>query len=136
MRRTIWLIGLLLWVGSPAVRAQEPPDSMRVPPTADTLISVDKTIYVIPAGPVAGTFSPASRLSVVDTVAGWAKIVLEGWVPVGDVLGRMGAAPLDQAGFETTKPAVRQRCVAVTSKGKRCKRKSEPGSDRCWQHQD
>ena len=60
--------------------AQSPPDTIKLP--ADT-------IFVIPAGPVAGTFTPAARLSITDTVAGWAKIQVEGWVPIRAVADRM-----------------------------------------------
>ncbi|HEY3244938.1 MAG TPA: hypothetical protein VGM03_16475 [Phycisphaerae bacterium] len=37
----------------------------------------------------------------------------------------------------TTAPAVDPepgRCTAITKSGTRCKRKAEPGTDRCWQH--
>lgn len=136
MRRSFWLIGLLIWSGLAGADAQESSDSLRVQILIDTLTSFPKKIYVIPSGPEAGSFTPESRLTVVDTVAGWAKIMVEGWVPVGDVLSRMTAPVTAQAGFQTDKSQIRQRCAAITSKGKRCKRKSEPGSARCWQHQE
>lgn len=136
MRLGLGLVSLLFMGLALVSRAQQPPDSLRAVVEVDTLISFPKTIYVIPSGPVAGCFTDASRLSVVDTVAGWARIMVEGWVPLQEVVSRLNKQPLNQAGFETAKPAIRQRCAAVTTKGKRCKRKSEPGSDRCWQHQN
>ena len=57
----------LLWA-SAALFAQ-PADSLPARPPADTL-------FVIPAGPVAGSFTPAARIAVLDTIAGWAHITL------------------------------------------------------------
>lgn len=31
--------------------------------------------------------------------------------------------------------AERSQCTATTKSGKRCSRKAQPGSDKCWQHQ-
>jgi len=38
---------------------------------------------------------------------------------------------------ETAAPvtAARTQCTATTKSGKRCSRKAQPGSDKCWQHQ-
>ena len=105
---------------------------------ADSLRTSD-TVYVIPAGPVAGSFTPAARVTVMDTVAGWAKIQIEGWVPVGAVMNRLNASPNP---FQNTsaieKPArkkaeVRQ-CEAITRKGTRCTRNAVKGYRFCWQH--
>ncbi|MCB9358079.1 MAG: hypothetical protein H6505_05850 [Calditrichaeota bacterium] len=95
------------------------------------------TTYVIPAGPVAGGFTPESRIQVVDTVAGWARILVEGWVPVGKVLDRMSAKIPDvteQKKPEKPKKTERPQCAATTTKGKRCSRKAISGSKYCWQH--
>jgi len=120
----------IVWAFGSAL-AQNSPDSTRVP--ADT-------VYVIPAGPVAGSFTGAARLTVLDTVAGWAKIQVEGWVPVRTVLGRMKDSPaasqVEGTGKSAGKAAVSSgQCEALTTKGTRCKRKAVPGSRYCWQHQ-
>ncbi|RPH95174.1 hypothetical protein EHM69_05180 [candidate division KSB1 bacterium] len=96
------------------------------------------TIWVIPAGPIAGTFTPASRITVNDTIAGWARILVEGWVPVSAVISRMSAAtPAENPALtgEENKSTARVQCAAITTKGVRCKRMAEPGSKYCWQHQ-
>jgi hypothetical protein len=94
------------------------------------------TMWVIPAGPLAGSFSSDSRLQVLDTVAGWAKISVEGWVPVGCVLDRMnGVNFYNTANSVVAEPVVeRARCSATTQKGTRCKRLAQPGKTTCWQH--
>lgn len=114
------------------ILAQNPADTLWVP--ADTL-------FVIPAGPVAGSFTGAARLTVLDTVAGWAKIQIEGWVPIRAVLGHMpDASPPDQLQSKSkavTKPtAASHQCEALTTKGTRCKRNAVSGSRYCWQHQN
>jgi hypothetical protein len=117
----------LLWA-SAALFAQ-PADSLPARPPADTL-------FVIPAGPVAGSFTPAARIAVLDTIAGWAHITVEGWVPAAAVADRMKAAAPAIAPAPATgegKSASRQ-CAAITKKGTRCKRKAEAGSIYCWQH--
>lgn len=95
-------------------------------------------MFVIPAGPVAGTFTAASRLTVVDTIAGWARIQVEAWVPVEAVLPRLeaqGAAPLFQP--PPRNPiSLRPQCAGLTAKGTRCKRRAALGSRFCWQHED
>ena len=129
MRRAIVLSIIFLACGLGL--AQSPPDSL--PVRSDT-------VFVIPAGPVAGSFTDAARMTVVDTVAGWAKIQLEGWVPVGKVLGRINE-PLPATRYDG-KPNRNQptassgECQALTKKGTRCKRKAMPGSLYCWQHQN
>ncbi|MDD5089113.1 MAG: hypothetical protein PHI18_10010 [bacterium] len=94
-------------------------------------------MFVIPAGPVAGSFTSAARVSVLDTIAGWAKISVEGWVPVRAVAGRLAAsektAPPDATSLAPSAP--RHQCEAITKKGTRCKRMAQPGSKYCWQHQ-
>ena len=122
------LFGLALLWAAAALFAQ-PADSLSARPAADTL-------FVIPAGPVAGSFTPAARIAVMDTIAGWAHITVEGWVPVAAVTDRMKAqapavAPASAAGESKS---VSRQCAAITKKGTRCKRKAEPGSIYCWQH--
>ncbi len=114
-------------------------DSLQV--TAPVTKTAD-TIFVIPAGPVAGAFTPESRVTVADTVAGWARIYVEGWVPVGAVLNRLDkqttfspdAGPLTKVSTKKPKPPARQ-CEAITRKGSQCTRNATPGSPYCWQHQ-
>ena len=74
------IFGILAVAGRPG-RSRRPPDSLPSPRA--------ETLYVIPAGPVAGSFTPAARLTIDDTIAGWARIRVEGWVPVGAVLDRL-----------------------------------------------
>lgn len=120
------LFGLAL-LGAPVALWAQPTDSVVARPAADTL-------FVIPAGPVAGSFTPAARVTVLDTIAGWAHITLEGWVPVAAVADRMKAqAPAVAPPSGESKSASRQ-CAATTKKGTRCKRNAEPGSIYCWQH--
>jgi hypothetical protein len=116
--------------------AQSIPDSLPSP--------ASQPVYVIPAGPIAGSFTDAARLSITDTVAGWAHIQVEGWVPLGSVINRIQAAPpslTPDAGVPSlhknkaaTPEAVRQ-CAATTKSGKQCKRNAAAGSPYCWQHQ-
>jgi hypothetical protein len=114
-------------------------DSLTVSP-----VHVADTMFVIPAGPIAGTFTPASRLAVVDTIAGWAHIQVEGWVPVGPVMDRLAAQGLAAQPktsvlgkiFGTKKsPEPPRQCEAMTQRGTRCTRNAVPGSPYCWQHQ-
>lgn len=138
MLRGFWLIIGLVCGLVITVSAQVVPDSLKAQITLDTLTKEPAIIYVIPAGPVAGSFTEQSRVQVVDTVAGWARILVEGWVPVDKVVARMGgeAPQLQLSGIE--KPAKvkpeRPQCIAKTARGKQCSRKSIPGSKKCWQH--
>jgi hypothetical protein len=96
------------------------------------------TMYVIPAGPVAGSFTTDCRMQVVDTVAGWAKVQVEGWVPVGLVMDRIESVNNYNSSNNIATPAdkvVKQRCAAITKKGTRCSRAAQSGSKYCWQHQ-
>jgi hypothetical protein len=96
------------------------------------------TMFVIPAGPVAGSFTSDCRMQVVDTVAGWAKIQVEGWVPVGRVMNRFESANnyyISSSIAPSAEKAARQRCIAITTKGSQCKRAAKLGSQYCWQHQ-
>lgn len=109
-------------------------------PGVDSLIrpAAAETLWVIPAGPTAGSFTPAARLQIEDTVAGWAKVRVEGWVPVRAVLEHLGRA--DTAAVEAStrggiKAVIPGKCQALTKKGAPCKRKARPGSSYCWQHQ-
>lgn len=122
------LLALALLLASPALFAQ-PADSVAARPAADTL-------FVIPSGPVAGSITSEARVTVLDTIAGWARIRIEGWVPVAVVADRLSAqtpavAPASAGG--ESKTASRQ-CAAITKKGTRCKRNAEAGSIYCWQH--
>jgi hypothetical protein len=136
--RWILLILCLLGTGAVGTWAEETSDSLKVP---DSLVVIKigfDTIYVIPAGPLAGSFTDASRLQVVDTVAGWAKILVEGWVPVDKVVARMTSGTGQITLTEIEKPKKqkpeRPQCIAMTGKGKQCTRKAMAGSKRCWQH--
>jgi hypothetical protein len=106
----------------------QPGDSLPSQPRADTL-------FVIPAGPVAGAITPSARVTVLDTIAGWARITVEGWIPVAAVADRLSAAA---PGISSTVPgktkAGARQCEAITKKGTRCKRNAEPNSRYCWQH--
>ncbi|MFZ5434119.1 MAG: hypothetical protein ACOZB3_10140 [Calditrichota bacterium] len=96
------------------------------------------TMFVIPAGPVAGSFTITARVAVVDTIAGWAKIQVEGWVPVQAVMDRLKApepSPFAVSPYAMPSAAVpRQQCEAITKKGTRCSRLAIPGAKYCWQH--
>jgi hypothetical protein len=127
------LCALLLISLSSSLSAEDITDSLR----ADNVNRID-TMFVIPAGPVAGTFTPDCRMQVVDTVAGWAKIQVEGWVPVGRVMNRIENANnyyTSSSVAPTAEKIARQRCIAITAKGTQCKRAAKPGSQYCWQHQ-
>ena len=110
-------------------------------PAGDSTESSAETIFVIPAGPVAGSFTQSARLVVQDTIAGWAKIQVEGWVPVGAVMDRLENSAsnpaFDSPSSVSAAPSStpRQQCAAITKKGTRCKRMALPGSPYCWQHQ-
>lgn len=140
MRTAIWAIWGCLTVLVPTLFAQDSADSLQSKLLPDTIKAVPTITYVIPAGPEAGSFTQASRLQVVDTVAGWAKILVEGWVPVEKILPRMtSSAPVifEQTKSTPKKPKVKQerpQCDAVTLKGERCSRKAMSGSKKCWQH--
>ena len=106
--------------------------------SADTLRPAADTVFVIPGGPVAGTLTADARATVLDTIAGWAKIQIEGWVPVRAVAGRLNrdaaSAPAKGKSWKTADEP--HQCEAYTKKGTRCKRKAMPGSRYCWQHQN
>ncbi len=133
-------IGIILWlvlVVTGGSLAQQLPDSLTKQDSTSFIKSSFETIYVIPAGPVAGGFTDDSRIQVIDTVAGWARILVEGWVPVSKVVERMSATIPDVS--QKSKPekpskAERPQCAAQTSKGRQCSRKSIVGSKYCWQH--
>lgn len=142
MRIGFW-VKLWLTMGfAPLLNAQETvavkEDSILSFICTQALILYPETTYVIPAGPVAGSFTPESRIQVVDTVAGWAKILVEGWVPVEHVLSRMVEEAPKYQFTEKEKPrktkADRPQCIEMTAKGKQCSRKAIAGGKRCWQH--
>lgn len=133
----VLLTGLLLALSLSSLFGQTMPDSARA--------AVD-SLRIIPCGEAIGTFYPSARVTVADTVAGWAKLYVEGWVPVESALPFLNRPRLDSAavGFmmlggsvssSQKQPEIRQQCEAVTSKGKRCSRKAEKKSKFCWQHQ-
>jgi hypothetical protein len=138
------IMGMILgcWlVMVPALLAQESADSLQTQISQDSLNKAPVITYVIPAGPEAGSFTEASRLQVVDTVAGWAKILVEGWVPVEKILPRMTSetqvelVPAEPAKVKKAKiKEERPQCIATTTKGERCTRKAISGSKKCWQH--
>ena len=96
-----------------------------------------ETLWAIPCGPMVGTMESSARVQVLDTVAGWAKISVEGWVPVATALRYL---PQDTAtAFESiSSPAEEEfhQCEAITLKGTRCTRRAMKGSRYCWQHQN
>jgi len=135
---TIWAMVALIWGLAPVATAQELPDTLAKAADSSSVTKESAILYVIPAGPVAGSFTEASRIQIVDTVAGWAKVLLEGWVPVEKVLPRMTD---EAASFQFVQPekvkkakSERPRCIAMTSKGKQCSRQSMVGNKKCWQH--
>ncbi len=138
MQRGFWLIFGLVCGFALTLSAEEVPDTLKAQAPVDTLIKEPAILYVIPAGPIAGSFTEQSRVQVVDTVAGWARILVEGWVPVDKVVARMSGETLQPLLGEIEKPAKvkpeRPQCIAKTAKGKQCTRKAIPGSKKCWQH--
>ena len=127
------ILSLLLISAGSAAFAEEISDSRE----AEEATRID-TMYVIPAGPIAGAFTVDCRMQIVDTVAGWAKVQVEGWVPVGLVLDRYESVNSYNSINNTAPSAdkvIKQRCTAITKKGTRCTRAAQVGSDRCWQHQ-
>jgi hypothetical protein len=133
-----WVL-LILLAAAASVSAQPPPDS---------LTCGGDSLRIIPCGPVVGSFTPSARVTVADTVAGWAKVYVEGWIPVARALPLLEQVRLDSSatraalgmgvapGSRSKRPDVRQQCEAITSKGSRCTRMAEKGSKYCWQHQN
>ncbi|MBK6765101.1 MAG: hypothetical protein IPG71_01975 [bacterium] len=136
--RPILLALCAVWLWAGAVCGQDIADSLTALDSTTHVTPIFDSIYVIPAGPVAGSFTPQSRIQVVDTVAGWARILVEGWVPVEKVVGRMTSEIPQTILADTEKPKKvkkeRPQCTATTTKGKRCTRKAISGSNKCWQH--
>lgn len=94
------------------------------------------TIWTIPCGPMVGTVMPGARVQVLDTVAGWAKVSVEGWIPLATALEYL---PQDTATPpETVEPVDEEfhQCEATTQKGTQCSRRAMKGSRYCWQHQN
>ena len=94
------------------------------------------TLWAIPCGPMVGTMMPGARVDVLDTVAGWAKVTVEGWVPV---LTALRYLPSDTGAVSGSAAAVDEefrQCDAITLKGTRCTRRAMKGSRYCWQHQN
>jgi hypothetical protein len=123
---------LLISLGS-GLHAEDLVDSLKT-----TGIGRIDTMFVIPAGPVAGSFTPDCRMQVLDTVAGWARIQVEGWVQVGRIMNRLESVnsySLSNSIAPSAEKPAKQRCVAITTKGTQCKRAAKAGSQYCWQHQ-
>jgi len=135
MKRQIAVLVAVLALCGWAFAQGSPVDS--IPPAPPIPAVHADTMFVIPSGPVAGTFTAASRLTVADTVAGWARVLVEGWVPVGAVMSRLTDSTSTKIIGEASgvSPPARQQCIAITKKGTRCKRMAQPGSKYCWQHQ-
>ncbi len=113
-------LGLLLAGNLFAQEASTPPD----------------TIWAIPCGPMAGTMMPGARVQVLDTVAGWAKVSVDGWIPLTTALKYL---PQDTATMpESIEPVEQEfrQCEATTQKGAQCSRRAMKGSRYCWQHQN
>jgi hypothetical protein len=102
---------------------------------AQEQIPAADTLWAIPCGPVAGTMAPGARVQVLDTIAGWAKVSVEGWIPVGTALQYIQRDTL--VSLDTTREVeeIRQ-CEAITLKGTQCSRRAMKGSRYCWQHQN
>ncbi|MBI5058637.1 hypothetical protein HZB60_02510 [candidate division KSB1 bacterium] len=115
-------------------------------PVPDSLTCPGDSLRIIPCGPVVGSFGPSARVTVADTVAGWAKVYVEGWVPVDRAIPFLNQVRLDSVSARAaldllpasvSKPSdVRRQCEATTTKGTRCSRKAEKGSRYCWQHKN
>ncbi len=135
------LISWLVFAG--AALCQEVSDSLRPTDAAVTDSTNSRPLFIIPCGDQIGSFTPSARVAVADTVAGWAKIFVEGWVPVEQAIPFMArpqlipglSSVLDTTALKAKQKAERPQCVALTRKGARCTRRAEKGSDRCWQHQ-
>lgn len=83
-----------------------------------------------------GTMIAGARVQVLDTVAGWAKVTVEGWMPVATALQYL---PQDTAaaleGISSPAEEGFHQCEAITLKGTRCTRRAMKDSRYCWQHQ-
>ncbi|MFH1011154.1 MAG: hypothetical protein V1784_07970 [bacterium] len=118
-------VGFLLWLcflfpGSLA--AQEP-------------VTPADTLWAIPCGPTVGMMVPGARVQVLDTVAGWAKVSVEGWVPIATALQYMQQDTVLALDRTPDAEEIRQ-CEAITQKGTQCSRRAMKGSRYCWQHQN
>jgi hypothetical protein len=94
------------------------------------------TLWAIPCGPMVGTMESGARIQVIDTVAGWARVSMEGWIPLITALKYLPqdttAAPENvESGAEEF-----HQCEATTQKGTQCSRRAMKGSRYCWQHQN
>ena len=110
------------------------PDSLITP--QESSVQTD-TLWAIPCGPMIGTMIPGARVQILDTVASWAKITVEGWVRVSTALKYAPpdtAAPSESAVQEESSEF--HQCEAITLKGTRCSRRAKKGSRYCWQHQN
>jgi hypothetical protein len=110
------------------------PDSLITP--QESSVQSD-TLWAIPCGPMVGTMFSGARVQILDTVASWAKITVEGWVPVRTALNYAPSdtiAPRESVVQEES--AEFHQCEAITLKGTRCTRRAKKGSRYCWQHQN
>ncbi len=95
------------------------------------------TLWAVPCGPVVGTMVPGARVQILDTVASWAKITVEGWVPVSTALKYVPPdAAVENVRAAEEESAEFHQCEAITLKGTRCTRRAKKGSRYCWQHQN
>jgi hypothetical protein len=93
------------------------------------------TLWAIPCGPVSGTMAPGARVQVLDTIAGWARVSVEGWVPVDIALQYIQRDTVVSLDTASEAEEIHQ-CEAITLKGTRCSRRAMKGSRYCWQHQN
>jgi len=117
-----------------AQQSGTPPDTLQAP--QESLVKID-TLWAIPCGPMVGTMVPGARVQILDTVASWAKITVEGWVPVSTAFEYVppDAASANMSAVEEESEEFHQ-CEAITQKGTRCSRRAKKGSKYCWQHQN
>lgn len=108
---------------------------------ADTLQEtgdVADTLWAIPCGPMVGTMMSGARVQISDTIAGWAKVTVEAWVPVSVALQYAPVDTIPVRGSTIALPVADEefhQCEAITLKGTRCSRRAKKGSRYCWQHQ-
>ena len=128
---------LLILIFAGSVLAQSSgtlPDSLITP--QESSVQTD-TLWAIPCGPVVGTMVPGARVQILDTVASWAKISVEGWVRVSTALKyALPDAVSPSLNAVEEESAVFHQCEAITLKGTRCTRRAKKGSHYCWQHQN
>ena len=129
----IILISAFLFCLAPAAWPQVPtPDSVHAAKCVPALDS----LYLIPCGPAIGSFTSSAHVTVSDTLAGWARVTVEGWVPAATALryGPISSGGAARAIKNEKKSQPTEQCAAFTKSGNRCTRNALPGSNYCWQH--